>query len=343
MLLLGTVRTLVGMKRGQVIIEDFESELLRSNPLGDPAVRKLAIYLPPSYSITEDRRYPVIVLLSGFMGFGTMFLSPQAWGYSIDERCDRLIADGRMDECIVVMPDCFTKYGGSQYVNSSAQGPYEDYLMNEILPHVDGSYRTKGVRGVMGKSSGGFAALRLGMRYPDTFRVVFCSSGDMYFEYAYKPDIPKCYNAISRYGGLEPFLVKFYESPKKSRDMIDAINIVAMSASYSPNPSAPLGFDLPFDERTGRLRQDVWEKWLTFDPVDMIRNPLYLNNLKKLSKLFMECGSRDEYHLHIGARIFTSILKSYDIPFWYEEFDDGHMNTSYRYDQSLSLVSQAIR
>jgi len=332
------------MKRGQVVIEQFESDLLKSNPLGDPAVRKLAIYLPPSYSITEDRHYPVIYLLSGFMSFGTMFLTPQAWGYSMDERCDRLINDGRMDECILVMPDCFTKFGGCQYVNSSAQGPYEDYLIEEILPHMDRTYRTMGTRrGVMGKSSGGFAAIRLGMRHPDQFTAVFCSSGDMYFEYGYKPDIPKCYNAVVRAGGLEPFLTKFFEAPKKTREMIDAVNIIAMSASYSPNPLSPAGFDLPFDLETGQLRDDVWEKWIAFDPVEMIRNPLYLNNLKQLTGLFIECGSRDEYYLHIGARIFTKKLKAFTIPFWYEEFDDGHMSTSYRYDQSLSLLSQTLR
>ncbi len=332
------------MKRGHVIVEHFESDVLKSNPLGDPAVRKLAVYLPPSYSITEDRSYPVICLLSGFMGFGTMFLSPQAWGYSIDERADRLIDEGRMEECILVMPDCFTKLGGCQYVNSSAQGPYEDYVMQEILPHIDQTYRTQeGRRAVMGKSSGGYAALRLGMRHPDQFSVVFCSSGDMYFEYGYKPDIPKCYNALKRAGGLEPFLTKFFEAPKKTREMIDAINIIAMAASYSPNPLCQARFDLPFDLETGQLRNDVWEKWIAYDPIEMIENPLNLNNLKQLRGLFIECGSRDEYNLHIGARIFAKKLKEYAVPFWYEEFEDGHMSTSYRYDQALSLVSQKLR
>jgi enterochelin esterase family protein len=52
---------------------------------------------------------------------------------------------------IVIMPDCFTKYGGSQYVNSSATGRYEDYIINEIVPYVDTTFRTirkPGARGL---------------------------------------------------------------------------------------------------------------------------------------------------------------------------------------------------
>jgi enterochelin esterase family protein len=43
---------------------------------------------------------------------------------------------------IAVLPDCFTRYGGSQYVNSSATGNYEDYLTEEIIPFVDEQFST---------------------------------------------------------------------------------------------------------------------------------------------------------------------------------------------------------
>ncbi|MBL7996030.1 esterase [bacterium] len=330
----------------QVIIETFESEILKNNPLGDPFVRKLAVYLPPGYQEDSSRRYPVIYLLSGFMGFGTMFLSPQAWGYAIDERCDKLIAEGRMEKCILVMPDCFTQWGGSQYMNSTAMGNYEDYLLKEIVPFVDGTYRTMasaGHRAAMGKSSGGYAALMLAMHYPDLFAAFFCSSGDMYFEYGYKGDFPKCYNTIRKAGSLENFFENFFGAPKKTGDMITAINIIAMAAAYSPNPkSKTYGFDLPFDIETGEIREDIWKKWLACDPVHLIDEKKFQTNLKKLKGVFLECGSRDEYHLHIGARIFTKKLKEYGIAHWYEEFDDGHMGTNYRYDVSLSKISGVI-
>jgi enterochelin esterase family protein len=330
----------------QVFIDSIKSEALKNNPLGDPHVRKLAIYLPPGYESEKRKRFPTIYVLSSFMGKGTMLLSPQAWGYSIDERCDKLIAEGRMKECILVMPDCFTQWGGSQYVNSTAIGRYEDYLLKEIVPYVDKNYRTLATgqyRGIMGKSSGGYGALMTAMRYPDTFSSFFCSSGDMYFEYVYKPDIPKCYNAIRKAGGLERFFDQFFHAPKKSQEMITAINIIAMAAAYSPNPKSPtFGFDLPFDLETGELRETIWKKWLKFDPAHLVSEMKHQLNLRKLRGIFLECGSRDEYHLHIGARIFTKKLKQYGIPFWYEEFDDGHMGTNYRYDVSLAKLSEII-
>ncbi len=328
---------------GRVLTLIHESKILKDNPPGDPFKRKLVVYLPPSYDQNSDQKYPVIYLLSSFMGFGTMFLSPQAWGLTMDERCDKLISDGSMKDCIVVMPDCFTKFGGSQYINSPALGRYEDYLIQEIVPYIDATYRTKadaGHRALLGKSSGGYGALCLAAKYPEIFSAFYCSAGDMYFEYGYKPDIPKCYNAVHQAGGLEKFLAKFFETPKKSGEMITAINIIAMSAAYSPNAIGE--FDLPFDLETGQLRDDVWNRWLQFDPIENLKNAGFVNGLKKLRHRFLECGSRDEYFLHIGARIFTKKLREIGVSFSYEEFDDGHMGTSYRYDVALKKLSEVI-
>jgi len=49
-----------------------------------------------------------------------------------------------------------------------------------------------------------------------------------------------------------------------------ALNIAAMAACYSPNPDAPLSFDLPFDLKTGELRPDVWARWTAWDPVNLV-------------------------------------------------------------------------
>jgi hypothetical protein len=102
-----------------VEIVEFESRVLRNNPLGDPHVRRTPIYLPPSY---PKGRYPVYYMLAGFTGFGELMIQRAAWSESLPERLDRLIREKEMGEAIVVMPDCFTRLGGSQYLNSSATG-----------------------------------------------------------------------------------------------------------------------------------------------------------------------------------------------------------------------------
>src|SRR5262245_27446085 len=116
------------MKTGRVVIEHFESDLLRGNAAGDPHVRRVQVYLPPSYDDAGDRRYPVVYVLTGFTGRGRMLLNDNPWSPSLDDRMNALIARNACDEMILVMPDCFTRFGGSQYVNSSATGPYEDHI-----------------------------------------------------------------------------------------------------------------------------------------------------------------------------------------------------------------------
>lgn len=333
------------MRTGTVVIETIESKVLRGNKLGDPHVRRLPIYLPPSYG-DERFSYPSIYVLAGFTGSGEMLLNRSAWSETFAERCDRLIADNRLRESIVVFPDCFTDLGGSQYLNSSATGRYEDYLVDEIISFVDQRYRTipgAATRAVMGKSSGGYGALVMGMRHPDVFQVVCCTSGDMYFLYCYLPDFPKTLDTFRRHGGsASSFVEAWRRMPKRSSSgLFQAVNTVGMAAAYSPNPRAKAGFDVPFDEKTGLLREDVWKRWLAWDPVHMLDR--YAANLKKLSSLFLDCGTRDEFNLHHGLRIFSAKAKSLGVPHQAEEFDDGHMSITYRNDRSLEVISKAFQ
>src|SRR5205807_2099466 len=118
---------------------------------------------------------------------------------NLAERMDGLIAAGTVKTMILVMPDCFTYYGGSQYINSTATGNYEDYLTEEIVPFVDENFRTipdRNARAVMGKSSGGYGSLIMGLRHADIFGLVCSTSGDAYFELCYIPDFAKAFRSI---------------------------------------------------------------------------------------------------------------------------------------------------
>src|SRR5579864_7119512 len=127
--------------KGRVVFEEVSSRALRNNPLHDPHVRTLPVYLPPGYDESE-RRYPVIFVLAGFMGSGRMNLNYNHYIEPLDARLDRLIGSGSMKPCIVAMPDAFTSYGGSQYINSRATGRYADYLAKDLVRHVDRRFRT---------------------------------------------------------------------------------------------------------------------------------------------------------------------------------------------------------
>ena len=324
----------------------FPSRCLRNNPLGDPFRRRIPIFFPPSYAHSPTRRYPVIYFLSGFTGSGLTNCNVGAWTESLPERCDRLMRAKKMPEAIVVMPDCFTAYGGSQYINSSATGRYMDHLVKELVPWVDAHLRIlPGARhrGIMGKSSGGFGALTIAMRCPGVFGAVSAHSSDMYFDYCYKADFPKALAVFDRYGhSTAKFLRAWRKMPKQlSGDLHGAVMLAAMASCYSPNPRSALGFNLPFDLTTGAVRPAVWRRWLQWDPTICVQR--YAANLRRLRWLYLECGSHDEYHLQYGHRIFIETLKRLRIRHRYEEFPDGHSNTQYRYDRALPLLARHLR
>ena len=327
---------------GTVVTLSHASEILKNNPLGDKFVRDVIVYLPPNYA-ESDEKFPVVYCLTGFTGRGKMLLNDSAFAPNFAERMDKLIGENKIKPMIAVLPDCFTHYGGSQYINSSATGNYEDYLTREIVPFVDENFRTvndKNFRAVMGKSSGGYGALIMAMRHSDLFGLACSTSGDCYFNYCYLPDFPKAFRAIK--GNPKKLVEKFWnEDAKKGKDDFAALNIIGMSACYSPNPDSELGFDLPFDLETGEIISNVLVRWMRHDPCFLVER--YAKNLKSLKLLHIDAGTKDEFYLDLGAKILCEKLKDFDVPHIHEEFDDGHFNISYRYNRSLELISENIQ
>ena len=110
------------------------------------------MYTPPKYD--ADRAYPVLLAIVGYPGTGAMLFNKDPLGEDLASKLDRLIESGACPPVIVAAPDCFTRVGGNQYINSEGTGRYEDYLLEELIPFVEQRYRT-GAWGVFGKSSGG--------------------------------------------------------------------------------------------------------------------------------------------------------------------------------------------
>lgn len=329
--------------KGKVVIHRYESKVLKSNPLKDPYVRELVIYLPPGYRQSDSAGYVTVYGLVGFGGQGKMMLNVDPFTETIEDRMNRLISHGKCGPMILVLMDCFTRFGGNQYINSSATGRYEDYIIKEIVPFVDKSYNTAaGARALWGKSSGGYGSIVLGMRHPEIFHGLADHSGDSAFEYCYLPDFPKAMEAFRKVGSPGKWLANFWKKPNRHQaNDAPPLNILAMAAHYSPNRrSKEMGVELPFDLNTGEISQRVWNRWLSFDPVRMVEK--YRKNLSKLKLIYIDCGTKDEFNLQWGARILHSKLERNNIDHYYEEFEDGHMNISYRYDVSLPKIYLAL-
>lgn len=329
---------------GRVEMFEFTSTLLEGNPLGDDPVRRVGVYLPAAADEDGTRRFPVLHDLAGYTGSGVKHLGWQGFVENLPERLDRLIGEGSMPPAVVVFLDGFTALGGNQYINSSAIGPWADVITRELVPEIEARYPVlpgRDHRGVFGKSSGGYGALMHGMLHADVWGGVACHSGDMYFPYGYLPDIPHAVDVLAKHGRSVPaFLDAIATKQKHSGSEIHALMIVAMAATYDPDPAAPLGFHLPMDLETGELDPERWDRWLEHDPVEIVGR--YADALRSLRHLHIDCGRRDQYRLHHGARILHRRLEALGVPHVYEEFDDDHSSIDYRLDVSLPRLTEAL-
>ena len=321
-------------------------QVLAGNPLGDPTERDLFVYVPPDYDPQATRRWPAVLALTGYSGTGGGLFRIDPLIEPLDRRLDRLIGSGACPPMIVAAPDCFTRVGGNQYLNSAGTGRYEDYLVDEVIPFVDAHYQTipRGRWGVFGKSSGGYGAIVLGMRRPDVFCALADHSGDAAFELCYVPDFAGALDAFRAAGGPAAWLDAYWADPRRRRrEAMKPLTALGMAAHYSPNPDAPAAHarvDWPFDLETGAFVPEVWERWRRHDPVNMVA--AHAANLEKLAAIYVDCGTRDEFALHWGARALVAQLRAHGIAVRHEEFDDGHMDIPYRYDVSLPVLGEAI-
>lgn len=332
--------------QGRVETFSLSSERLRGNALGDPSRRDVSVYLPPEYARDARRRFPLFVDLAGFFGSGPAHLAWKGFDENLPLRLERLVAEGRMGPVIAVFPDCWTRLGGNQYINSSAVGPYADYLTREVVPAVEERYRTHGDprrRALFGKSSGGYGALVHGMRHARHWGAVACHSGDMGFDLCYRAEIPQVCNTLAKYrGSPRRFLREFYAKRKPGRADSATLMFLAMAAFYDPDPEVPLGFHLPMDVRTALVDEKRWRRWLSHDPLTLIERRPVQKALRSLSGVFIDCGSADEFRLHFGARRLHDRLRALRISHHFEEFPDGHSGIDYRMDESLPWLYRRV-
>jgi pimeloyl-ACP methyl ester carboxylesterase len=326
---------------GRLLELELDSPALAGNPLGDPSRRPLFVYLPPGHA--DGAGLPAVYFLHGFVGSGRSWLNVSPWSPTVPERLDALVWSGQVPPLVGVFIDGFTSLCGSQWIDSPAIGRYQAYVADDVVGFVERTLSTlprREARAIVGKSSGGYGALRMGRDRPEVFAHLGCHAGDAGFDWCYGPDLPRAAAALLA-SGLDPAAwlaaaVQRARETKLAGADHPVLNVIAMSAAYSPDPAAPLGAALPFELPSGRLRPEVWARWLEADPVRFV--PRSLEAYRRLATVFLDCGTRDEYQLRWGARQVAEALRAGGIGVVHEEFDDGHSGINYRYDRSLRLL-----
>ena len=324
---------------------EFQSDALKGNPLGDPHVRPLWVYLPPGYDDEPERRYPSIYVIQGLTGQVDMWAEPQRLPPELPRASRSALRGGR---------DATLHPRLGRRVDVARREPVRRLTGHRELPHVpvrrarpfiDREYRTMAEaahRGIAGKSSGGYGAMITPMLRPDLFGGLATHAGDALFEVCYEPDFRASVRALRDHydGSYDAFWADFRSRPafdKKSD--YNLLNDWCMAACYSTDEDGTVR--MPFDPATGRLLPEVWERWLAWDPVRMA--PTYADALGSLRAIYIDAGTRDEWFLDLGAEAFRRALEEIGVTdVFFELFDGTHMGIDYRYPLALKYLAERL-
>jgi S-formylglutathione hydrolase FrmB len=324
-----------------------DSEALTGNPLGDPHRRPLLVYTPPGYDAEPGRQYAVIYILQGLTGQVDMWRNRKSFQPTVLEAVDRWFADHPEHPALVAFVDGWTSIGGAQFLDSPATGRYHTHLCEELVPFVDGHYRSvpdAAHRAVAGKSSGGYGAMVTPMLRPDLFGALATHAGDALFEVCYLPDLREAARALrDRYdGSYDAFWMDFRARPGRSEGTDGTLlNVWCMAACYSADPDGNV--QLPFDVPTGRLRPDVWQRWLAWDPVRMAESRQ--EALRGLRAIWIDAGRRDDFYLDLGAQAFRGAVAAAGVGndrVRFELFDGTHSGIDWRYPEAIGWLAERM-
>ena len=330
--------------RGTLDEHEITSAVLAGNPLGDPATRPLWVLTPPH--IAPDEPVPLIYQIQGFTGHIDMWRYRLGLRQSALERFDAALADPAHPPVRIAFVDCFTSLGGSQFVDSPAVGDYHTYLCDEVVPFVE--ERHPGLdgaahRGIAGKSSGGYGAMITPMLRPDVFGAFASHAGDALFESCFAADFRVVARALRDHydGSYARFWEDYRARPAGSRPHDDIIQMTwVMAACWSADQDGTV--HLPFDVDTGRLRDDVWRRWLDWDPVRMVAR--HADALRAQRAIWLDAGTRDEYWLDLGAVAVRDAMAEVGVtPTHFELFDDTHGGIDYRYPLAVRHLAERLQ
>jgi S-formylglutathione hydrolase FrmB len=275
-----------------------------------------------------------------------MWRNREPYRQPFPEAADAVFATAQAPPALVIYVDAWTAYGGSQFVDSPGTGRYHSYLCDEVVPWVDGHYRTlpqAAHRAIMGKSSGGFGAMITPMLRPDLFGALATHAGDALYEMSYLREFGRAVRLLRDYDGdiwrwWDDFRSRVSFTKEADRHLLELLGV---SACFSAREDGTV--DLPFDPRSGVLLADVWQRWLDWDPVRMA--PRYPGALRSLRAIWIDAGARDDYYLDLGATAFRAALRDVGVAddvIHFELFDATHAAIGYRYPLSLGWLCQRI-
>ena len=302
--------------QGTIVKDSVSSPGLVGNVVGDRPVRPTLVYLPPSYQRETTRRFPVLYLLHGATSVPEEWIDGSYQGFDIRVALDSLVAAGMLPELIVVMPNADNALGAGFYANSPATGNWADFVVQDLVRHVDARYRTDpraSKRALVGHSMGGFGAFNIAFDHPDVFGFVYAIS-------------PCCNGFIGR-TGPSPVWAALWKI-KRWQDAPGNVRLLlGMAAALDGSRTDPRLFtELPFDVRgdsTVVPNAKVQARWLARMPPG--RALAMVRRGARQPVIVIESGS-DETELRLGIQVLRARLDSLHIRYADTTFTGGHID-----------------
>ena len=294
--------------------------------VGNDTHRRLCVHLPDGYDAESTRRYPVVYVLPGFSG--------QDSGGSIE-----LVfrsADEASDErrAIFVGVNIATKHGASYLVDSPLSGNFDKFLTEIVPAFIDGAYRTRpSARALIGQSTGGFDVVSLALRHSDRFGVAAESSADGldFGSWLLRAD-------GRHLSSLAHELLRLEDAFGPPGQM------ASYAADWSPDPTARRGYLWPASPISGELIPDVWQRWLSHSPSELIKDPKILDGARhRLSgNLYLTAGLNDDFDLYAPAKRFSEALSAAGVSNQFVVDDEDHAGSIQRKRKMVTFVLERL-
>jgi S-formylglutathione hydrolase FrmB len=230
--LVRTLRALALFLLASPLAAEVRSASFASAALGREV--RYVVDLPPSYDTAQARRYPVVYALHG------LFEGPGFWE---GRGLARILADLRaagLPEFLVVAVD-----GGNSFFVNAKGGRYQDMVEQDLLPHVEATYRVapgRAGRGLLGISMGGYGALNIAFKNPALAAAVATHSA-MLLE-----QVPSA-EAGARRGQMSAFFSVFGDPI--DMELWRANDPLARARSLDPKSAPALYLDCGAEDRYG--------------------------------------------------------------------------------------------
>jgi S-formylglutathione hydrolase FrmB len=298
-----------GPRRKLVLIDAPELPSLKPGP------RRFCAWLPKTWTERSARRYPLIVLMPGFLSTEMAYLSGDG---DMGPRLDAIAAEMKRD-AVLVGVDTSTPIGSTYLEDSAVHGAWDTFLVKRALPILERQLHVipkRTARALSGQSTGGYNAISYAMRHSDVFSAIGASSPDA-------PDVELWL--------LEPGTRRAREWIRHWVTLDDALGgpgqIASWAAVWSPDASSR-GWAWPIDLASGSPDENVLARWVARTPHGLLRDPAFLARVKKDlgGRILIAAGKADEFGLFEPAEHFAKELDELGIPTRFVATESGHGN-----------------